>query len=130
MKRTAIIGMSILGICGCLFISDRFQGYGEDAEYAKLQESWSEYQGEMNWSDADTKCKGLGMKLASREEFNAARAGDAIGKIRKHGNAFWTSELFGTERAHAYGTAKGSDFIQFKTEKNHTVCIRRNLNPL
>ncbi len=119
------IAAVILGSGGCLFISDQFQVYGKDAEYAKLQESWSEYQGEMNWSDADTKCKSLGMKLALKEEFIAARAGDAIGKIRKHGNAFWTSELFGTEHAYAYGTAKGSDFIHFKTEKNHTVCIKK-----
>lgn len=90
---------------------------------------WSEYQGKMNWYEANTKAKELGMRLPKLGELEKAYDHEVTESWKVDGIEYWTSKEIPIERAYYFNIDNGNKdtneiYHYLKLEKYHVRCIR------
>lgn len=83
---------------------------------------WSNYQGNLNWKDAITRCKSLAMRLPTRAELKAAFDSEITSQWENV--MYWTSEEFSAENAYYFDILYGFDSDIPKNDVIFVRCIR------
>ncbi len=85
---------------------------------------WSEYLGFMNWNEADSKCKEIGMRLPTIYELQDAYRLGITNSWQKDGTYFWSSTLTEVNSYLAVGTYLGSLDVYYSSDENNVRCHR------
>ena len=90
-------------------------------------DKWSNYRGMMDWNDATTNCKRLGMRLPSKEEIlKAVKTGETY-SWEKNGIWYWLSIHSESDSSQAYSTSSVSGYVFHPIPKGafrHVRCIQ------
>ena len=76
----------------------------------KCEPAWSEYMGEMNWDEANAKCKSIGMKLPTLGELRAAYNAGITKSWQKDGHHYWSSTPSDAERYYGFYVLDGNTY--------------------
>lgn len=85
---------------------------------------WSDYQGEMSWNKAKSKCNSIGMRLPLRIELEEAYKKKLTKDWEKDGSSYWTSEEYSDGSAYNFTIYDGFVFNDYKGSVSHVRCIR------
>ena len=87
---------------------------------------WSEYQGYLNWSEANSKCKSIGMRLPILEELKVAYRTKIAESWKKNGNLYWSSTHYNDKQAYLFFLSEEiGNLKDVGNLKGHVRCIRR-----
>lgn len=94
-----------------------------------ISSNWSEYQGKMNWYEANAKAKELGMRLPKLGELEKAYDHEVTESWKVDGIEYWTSKEIPIDRAYYFNIETGNkdtneSYHYLKLEKYHVRCIR------
>lgn len=92
----------------------------------RVRSSWSEYQGEKTWYEANTKAKELGMRLPTLAELETAYDYEVTKSWKADGINYWTSKEVSASESEAYyfNIDNGKSFQGLTKIKYHVRCIR------
>lgn len=87
--------------------------------------NWSEYQGEMFWNDALSKCASIGMRLPTIEELKMLYGSKLIRNWQKVGSNYWSSTLSNNKTPNYFDVSNGnsSDIVWRVAEPKHVRCV-------
>lgn len=76
--------------------------------YRKYQQNkWSDYVGDMNWTDANEKCESIGMRLPSIDELKEAYGSEITESWKKKSIGYWSSTPCDAERYYSLDVYNG-----------------------
>ncbi len=89
-----------------------------------VSRNWSEYQGEMDWNNAYTKCASIGMRLPTNDELKTAHTTGVVESWKKDGSDYWSVTAYDENRAYALSVG-GGELNSYSREGSFNVrCIR------
>ncbi|MBP7281891.1 MAG: hypothetical protein KBA66_09955 [Leptospiraceae bacterium] len=82
---------------------------------------WSANLGKLTWSDANTKCAELKMRLPTLDELKKGYDSNELESWKQEGNTYWTANEISKERASYFTLLNG---VSFSLAKDKTILAR------
>jgi hypothetical protein len=98
--------------------------------HPELKVSWSDYQGNLKWNDANAKCKSIGMRLPTIPELKAAYNADLTKTWKEagffSGTYYWSSTSNRNDIYYFFDIRFGGSFDGIRNEYNFNEDAVRN----
>ena len=126
-QKTKLIGIFIfilaLFIGGFVYVRDILTTDPSKTESSIPQLIWSEEQGRMNWIHANKKCKSMGMRLPTINEFQTAKkSGLTDGWLY---DRYWTNEIARNNMMYIYDKIDSTGYGESKDKMEVMVrCVK------
>ncbi len=85
---------------------------------------FSEYQGNMSWDSANTKCRSIGMRLPTIDELKAAYNAGITKSWQKDGSSYWSSTPYDAVRYYELNVDFGSTRSDYRYDYSNVRCRR------
>jgi hypothetical protein len=109
---TILLGLGSVGF----YFSKKSQGTNT--------KDWSAYMGNMNWDEANAKCKSIGMRLPTIDELKAVYNAGITKSWQNDGNVYWSSTPYDAERYYIFGVDSGNTYDDLRNDSDRVRCRR------
>lgn len=94
----------------------------QELKFKFYSKKFSEYQGEMKWSDANKKCKSLKMRLPTVDELKKAHESGYMKSWQPDGSSYWSDSPY--EAGKYYFIVVNSGGVDYSDDRNDSSSVR------